>query len=176
MLVIDGVDSNAVLILPLQQRHDHHSSVEDELAALGTKIDNERLVRNERDCFFTRMIEPFDSRRVAHADRDVIFACRHDEALIDPRRPIACYTRRRQALAENGSRTEVKFDIKRTPAAWTGLHTPHIGRKFFDFLRCQEAAFSFAVCTVNEGKNHDSRSAGKLLVGWPIGKRGDSGE
>src|SRR4029450_8305911 len=92
-----------------------HLSAKDEAAAFRPVVDHQHLVRGKLDALTPLVIETVSARRVAHAHRDVIFACGQHEALIDPRWPVAGDARRRQTCLVNGAAIDIELDIDRSP-------------------------------------------------------------
>src|SRR5262249_60539648 len=113
------------------------------------------------------MVETFGPRGVAQPDRDVIFACRHHEPLVDARRTIAGNAGRRQAGAINAAAAEIELHVERPATAWAFLDAPHVGRQLGDFLRGEPPAVSLAVGAVDERQHDDRRARRRLSIDRP---------
>jgi hypothetical protein len=82
VLVIDGLVTHAVTILPLQQCH-RCLLTDQEFAGLGAEVDHQHLVWLQGDALASIIIEAFSTRGVAHAHEKIVTADRRHKALID---------------------------------------------------------------------------------------------
>src|SRR5215472_1799993 len=146
-------------------------SVKYELAVFGAEIDDEHLVRGERNALAALMVEAVGTRGIAHAHRDVVLTGRQHETLVDARWSVARYAGRTEAGVVNGASVHVELHIDRAAFARAFLRAPHVQRQFRKFFGAPPAAVGAAVRAMHEGQHDDAGAGRRLPVDRTIGKQ-----